>query len=159
MQPVYKVIEMVTGKPAEEVLGMGFFILAILSVFVEVTPIKFNPVTFLVKLPGRIMAWISKTISAPVLEELAKQEITMGEIRDVVDDNEIDRIRWEILDFANSCRQHKKHTMDEFVHIIELNSKYHTILDRRKLTNGRIDIEYSFIEKIYQQCLEENSFL
>lgn len=159
MQQIYEVIERITGKPAEEVLGVGFLFLMVISIFVEITPIKVNPITFLIELPGKIIGWLSKTINAPVLAELAKQEKTMGEIRDVVDDNEIDRIRWEILDFANSCRQHKKHTLDEFVHIIELNTKYHAILDRRKLKNGRIDLEYAYIEKIYQECLEENSFL
>lgn len=159
MQQIYEVIEAVTGKPAEDVLGIGFLVLMVVSVFVEVTPIKFNPVTFVIQLPAKIMAWLSKAINAPVLAELAKQEKTMSEIRDVVDDNEIDRIRWEILDFANSCRLHKKHTLDEFVHIIELNAKYHAILERRDLKNGRIDLEYSFIKKVYQQCQEENSFL
>lgn len=40
------------------------------------------------------------------------------EVSDRNDENEKDRIRWEILDFANSCRNGRKHSKEEYVHII-----------------------------------------
>lgn len=33
------------------------------------------------------------------------------------DENEMDRIRSEVLDFANSCRQKRRHTKEEYDHI------------------------------------------
>lgn len=145
-------IEVVKGMTAGEIARNVTLLLVALSAFIEITPIKFNPITVL-------FGWVGKKFNGAVLEKLSQQDEAMDKIRDVVDDNEIDRIRWEILDFSNSCRQGKKHTLDEFVHIIELNEKYHKILDRRKLTNGRIDLEYSYIVSIYEECQKKDSFL
>lgn len=145
-------IEFVKGMSAGEIAGNVTLLLVALSAFIEITPIKFNPISLL-------FGWIGKKFNGAVLDKLSAQDKAMVEIRDVVDDNEIDRIRWEILDFSNSCRQGKKHTLDEFVHIIELNEKYHKILERRDLTNGRIDLEYNYIVSIYEECQKKNSFL
>lgn len=145
-------IEVVKSMTAGEIAGKVTLLLVALSAFIEITPIKFNPISLL-------FGWIGKKFNGAVLEKLSQQDKAIDKIRDVVDDNEIDRIRWEILDFSNSCRQGKKHTLDEFVHIIELNEKYHQILDRRKLTNGRIDLEYRYIVSIYEECQKKDSFL
>jgi len=53
-----------------------------------------------------------------------------------MNENEKDRIRWEILDFANSCRNGRKHTKDEFQHIITLNDKYKNLLALTGDKNG-----------------------
>lgn len=137
---------------------VGLLLVAILSLF-EFTKIKVNPIS-------AIFRWIGSKINAPMIELIDTiaekqdaQEKKLDDLQDSQDDNEIDRIRWEILDFANSCRHGVKHTLDEFDHIIELNEKYHKILDRRKLTNGKIDLEYNFIVEIYKECQAKNSFL
>lgn len=136
----------------------GLLLVAIMSLF-EFTKIKVNPIS-------AIFRWIGNKINAPLIERIDAiadtqndQQKKLGELQDSMDDNEIDRIRWEILDFANSCRHGVKHTLDEFDHIIELNEKYHKILDRRKLTNGKIDLEYGYIVDIYKECQAKNSFL
>lgn len=130
---------------AGEIATNAALLLAGVSAFVEFTPIKFNPISSFAR-------WLGKKINGPLYEAVA-------EIRDSIDDNEIDRIRWEILDFANSCRNGRLHTKDEFIHIIALNAKYHDILKKRNLTNGLIDLEYSYIEELYRKCSEKNSFL
>lgn len=152
MEAIIQLIEHLQGMTAGEIAGNATLLLVGLSAFVEITPIKVNPVT-------AFLGWLGNKFNGPVMEKLAEQDKAMAEIRDTVDDNEIDRIRWEILAFSNSCRQGKKHTLDEFAHIIDLNKKYHDILDRRHLTNGRIDLEYSYIVKIYKECQEKDSFL
>lgn len=128
-----------------EVVTNAALLLAGISAFVEFTPIKWNPIT-------SFLRWLSKAVNGEIYD-------TLAEIRDTIDDNEIDRIRWEILDFANSCRNGRLHTKDEFTHIIALNTKYHDILKKRDLTNGLIDIEYSYIMDLYRKCSEKNSFL
>jgi len=137
-----------------------------MSVFVEITPIKINPVSSLLKFIGtNINAELKTEISdlkAEISDVKSQVELTNGTVHKVdtkVDDNEIDRIRWEILDFANSCRNKRKHTREEFLHIMALNAKYHSILDERGKKNGQIDIEYEYIEGLYKKCLENNSFL
>ena len=76
-----------------------------------------------------------------------------------IDENEMDRIRWEVLDFANACRNHVKHTKDEFQHIISLNTKYHKLLDKYKQENGVFDAEYEYILELYKELQHTNDFL
>ena len=67
--------------------------------------------------------------------------------------------RWEVLDFANSCRNGKKHTKDEYQHIITLNTKYKDLLKRTKDKNGVFEEEYKYIQKLYAERQEKNDFL
>ena len=83
----------------------------------------------------------------------------LNEMEKAIDENEIDRIRWEVLDFANSCRNKRRHTKDEFDHIISQNDKYHKLLDKYDMENGVFDAEYAYILRLYKKCQDENDFL
>ena len=129
------------------------FCLFILGLFVQFTPaIKFNPLT-------AICTWIGKALNREVLTRLEGLETRADEQRKSIDENEMDRIRWEVLDFANACRNHVKHTKDEFQHIIALNTKYHALLYKYEQENGVFDAEYDYILEIYHECQRDNSFL
>lgn len=86
-----------------------------------------------------------------------KKEIT--EIREQQWSDEKDRIRFEVLDFANSCRNGRRHTRDEFQHIIALNDKYHILLKKTNDKNGVFDEEYNYVVDLYHKCQVENDFL
>lgn len=121
-------------------------IAVILSLFIQWTPkIKWNPWTSLFK-------WIGKVVNGDMRKDLA-------ELAKAIDDNEKDRIRWEVLDFANSCRNDRKHTKDEFQHIIALHDKYGELLKKTKDTNGVFDAEYDYIMELYQERQRKNDFL
>ena len=135
-----------------EILGSVTLIIAFLGVFVEITPIKINPISSLLKYCG-------SKLNEDLRNDIKDMKSDIEKLDNKVDANEIDRIRWEILDFSNSCRNKRKHTRDEFLHIIELNQKYHKIIKEKGIENGQIDLEYDFIENIYKKCLENNTFL
>ena len=112
---------------------------------IQIIPIKINPWSALLK-------WIGKLVTGNAcgkIDNLIKQ----------VDENEKDRIRWEVLDFANSCRNGRKHTRDEFQHIVALHDKYKKLLEKTKDTNGVFDVEYKYIQDLYAERLEKNDFL
>lgn len=147
---------------------LSLFIL--IPIFIQISPIKVNPLKWIgkhlfedmnkenTKRQEEIKKEI-KDINNELKEELIKTTEKINELSKVVDENEIDRVRWEILDFSNSLQNNHKHTKDEFLHIIQLNDKYHKILEKRHLTNGVLDMEYMFIEQKYKECLINNSFL
>ena len=145
-------VDAINDMTLGQIAGNATLLFVILASLVEVTPIKINPIT-------SVLRWIGNKINGPLMDRLDDQDKKSDDLRDTIDDNEIDRIRWEILAFSNSCRQGQRHTLDEFDHIIELNEKYHNILKRRNLTNGKIDLEYNYIVKIYKYCQEKNNFL
>lgn len=129
------------------------FVAFVIGLFIQVTPaIKFNPFTALFGLIG-------KWVNAEVLQRIAGLEERADQQRKSIDENEMDRIRWEVLDFANACRNHVKHTKDEFQHIIALNKKYHDLLDKYDEKNGVFDEEYAYIIELYHECQRANSFL
>lgn len=100
----------------------------------------------------KFFKWIGKTANQELynkVDDVEKQTMKiqkhMGQLEDKVDENERDRIRQEILSFANSLRDGKEHTKDEFQHIQELYYKYHEKLRG----NGLITEEYEYIRSIY----------
>ena len=114
----------------------------VLAIFVQITPaIKWNPLTWL---GGLLLGSVRKDITG---------------LQSAVDENEKDRIRWEILDFATSCRNGIRHTKDQFQHIITLNDKYKHLLEKTGDTNGVFEAEYAYIKKLYAERQQKNDFL
>ena len=83
----------------------------------------------------------------------------IGDIEKNVDENEKDRIRWEILSFANSCRNGRKHTYDEFRHVVDLKDKYEKLLKKTDDKNGVFNLEYEYIQRIFEKRQQKNDFL
>ena len=127
-------------------LGNYWLVAAILGAgLVEITPIKINPLSWLLK-------WIGSKVNGEMIKRIDKLEAN-------VDTNEMDRIRWEVLDFANSCRNGRRHTQDEFEHIITLVKKYEALLEKLGKENGVFEMEYKYIVKLYEKCQQENDFI
>lgn len=98
---------------------------------------------------------LSKEV-AGVKDELTSkiQEVSISN-----DKNEMKRLRWEILDFANSCKYKRKHTRDEFKHIIEIHDDYEELIEKTGSKNGFLEAEYSYILDVYAERQEKNDFL
>lgn len=125
----------------------------LLGIFIQITPaIKWNPFT-------SQFNWIGKIIINPVEEKLDDMKKEITEIRAQQWADEKDRIRYEVLDFANSCRNGRRHTRDEFQHIISLNDKYEKLLEKTSDKNGVFEEEYAYIVNLYHKCQVENDFL
>ena len=114
----------------------GLAVIASLGL-VEFTPIKINPLS-------RLLKWVGDKVNGEMLKRIDTLELN-------VDTNEMDRIRWEVLDFANSCRNGRKHTQDEFEHIITLVKKYEVLLKKLGKENGVFELEYQYIKELYQK--------
>ena len=125
----------------------------IVTSIIEVTPIfKCNPITALFR-------WIGRKMTAEVMTEVKNLDKLVKEQGKDIQRNEMDRIRWEVLDFANSCRNGRKHTKNEFAHIIDLNKKYEALLEKTGEENGVFEADYAYVMEIYNHCLKENSFI
>ena len=144
----------------EWILDHWAFCVFCLTAVIQFTPaIKWNPITAMVK-------WLGRLIIQPAMDQLASLR---KEVEDIKEEQKVmraeqkadekDRIRHEVLEFANSCRNHRKHTQLEFQHIIDLNDKYEKLLRETNDTNGVYSKDYEFIVKIYRQCQADNIFL
>lgn len=127
-------------------------VLLIFSIFIQITPVKWNPISSFVK-------WFGKLLTHDLKENLEAVEDSVDEIKTDIDANEKDRIRWEILAFANSCRNGENHSHDEFKHIADLHDKYVKLLERTNDQNGVFTTEYDWIQTVYKKKLDQNNFL
>lgn len=120
---------------------------------IQITPIfKCNPITSL-------FGWIGRAITHDVSQQIAELKKAQDEQGNTIDQNEKDRIRYEVLEFANSCRNGQRHTSDEFKHMIVLNEKYERLLKKTKDENGVFKVEYEYICDLFKRCQIENDFL
>lgn len=120
--------------------------LAGLGIIIDLTPgIKLQPVRWLIKQLGNLLN-----------HDIKKQ---LDTLQDDLMAHKVDSWRHEILSFANSCMNRKRHTKEEFDHIIEVHDAYEAYIEKNHLENGRVKADYAYIQKIYMHCLETNSFL
>lgn len=134
-------------------------IVIFLSIFIEIVPIKVNPISAIFK-------WIGEITNKDVNEKLNNMSTKLEKVSDRINtiENRIDMIevnnmRTQILDFANSCMNGRKHTKEEFEHMIDLHTSYCDIIKEKGIVNGRMDLAYKYISELYVRCLNENSFL
>ena len=106
----------------------GVFLGILAMVGIEISPIKINPFTWLGKICGSLLG----------IENLSKQ---IKKVDEKVDENEKDRIRYEILLFSRSLRNKHQHSDNEYQHIEELYEKYHNKLH----ANSYITSEMEYI--------------
>lgn len=128
-------------------------VLAALSIYVEINPrIQLNPWSWLLKTIGNKM-------NADLLHKISDIEQQLKDQDDKIDNNEKDRIRYEILDFANSCRNRQLHTKEEFDHIIEQYDKYEIIMAKLEQPNGKVTQAMKYIYTLYTERQVNNDFI
>jgi len=133
------------GKNLWQILVFG-------SLFIQISPIKINPWSAIFK-------WIGKMIVGEACGKIDDLVKKINGLEAEVKENEKDRIRWEILDFANSCHNGRKHTRDEYRHIDKLNRKYIRLLEQTHDSNGEFEAEYQYIQELYAERIRKNDFL
>lgn len=97
-------------------------------------------------------------------EDLVSMHETQAEIKESLSDlkhmfidNEIDTIRWEILDFASrvSSSTVESYSKEQFDHVFEIHEKYSKILAAAGLSNGRVDVSMKFLNHKYAELMEQ----
>lgn len=83
----------------------------------------------------------------------AEQTKTIEHMDEKIDTNEIDRLRWEIISFANSLRYDdgQSATLEGYNHVFDAYGKYEKLLEALGRKNGKIDNEYAYIKIMYNE--------
>ena len=84
---------------------------------------------------------------------------SVQQLQEAQEKDKLEAYRSEILDFANSCKNGRRHTANEFLHIISLGSNYDHIIEDKHMENGVFEVEFEYIKRVYNKCLDENKFL
>lgn len=134
-------------------IGQLVATLGVLGIAIDFTPfIKIQPIRML-------LAWIGNQLNKDLKSEIAEIKTNQTKLSKSFESHKLESQRYEILDFANSCMNHIKHTKEEFDHIIEVHDDYDKYVTVNKISNGKVKLAYEYIEDIYHKCLVDNSFL
>ena len=135
-----------------EAVKTALSVLAACGIVIDLTPgIKFQPVRWVLKRLGNL-------INAGVNEQYKEIQKQLDELQKEVTEFKVDSWRTEILDFSDSCMNHRRHTKEQFDHVIEILDRYEKYIEENKLTNGQVDVAHEYILEIYKQCIRENDF-
>lgn len=145
--------------------------IAVLSVMVEFSKkIPFHPWSFLLSQLGKALNSDLRTkldelerrqdtINTAVNELKQDMEKRFNESATEADTKEAKRLRSRIIEFADSCRVHQKHTKTAFENITRDYDDYVAYCKKRNIPNHFIDAEFEYIKEVYAECQEENKFI
>lgn len=146
-------------------------ILLLLSVFFEVTPVKFSPLTLLVK-------WFAKIINKETIirltiieERQEAQAVAIEKLRDYTEERfdaqkragleqQAAEMRNEIINFSENLKLGRTYSDKQFEYILGVISEYHEHCEKHQIHNHYIDEAHEFIResarKQYQKHLKES---
>lgn len=132
-------------KLAEWLGGNWGWVIVVFSVFFEVAPIKVHPIS-------SVLGWFGRKITGDLRKDIA-------DLREDVDRQRMANIRSLVLDFSNSCLNGRKHTREEFDHVIAENHNYENLVRKYGVTNDVYTEAYGYILRVYRACLDGHKFL
>lgn len=136
--------------------GLAFIILASL---LQISKININPW-------DKIFGWIGDRLNSNLNTQLKEFKNEMKELKDRLNDHireseikDLQDIRRDILEFANSCMNGRKHTKEQFDFIIKECDDYESYIEKNKIKNGVVTSAIREIRRLNDKCIQENSFL
>lgn len=108
---------------------------------IEIVPVKLHP-----------WKWIGNLFFGGIRSELK-------ELKNEVTEMKVQNWRWNVLDFANSCKNNRRHTLDEWKHTISQLADYESYIEKHDITNGVFEEDAKYLRESYQEHCRNNDFL
>ena len=125
----------------KEIVANPFVLLFCSFTLVEVVPIKLYP-----------WKWIGNLIFDGIHEDVQS-------LRNEITEMKVQNWRWNVLDFANSCKNGRCHTLDEWQHCIDQLAEYENYIKRNDIVNGIFNEDARYLREEYRKHCELNDFL
>lgn len=122
----------------------GVIIVGVMSC-IELIPIKINP-----------WSWILSLLRNALYGDLRKE---IQDVKMELTETKVQNWRWNVLDFANSCRNNRRHSHDEWRHTISQLAEYEAYVERNEITNGVFEEDARYLREEYQKHCTNNDFL
>ena len=150
-------------------------IIIFLSLFLEISKIKINPISALIKFIFRPirkeindmkeeikndMDELKNDLTSQINSLRKDQEKEKEAIDELIYSNEmseISRIRWEIIEFASSIGNGQLHVRDEYRHIKDDYKKYEKLIDKYELDDGAVSEDMEKINEHYNENKDTTS--
>lgn len=153
MDAIIKLAESIQGMTASEIAGDALLLLVGLSAFIEITPIKINPVSAFLK-------WIGSKINGEVIVKVEKLEKDINRIENTEGERYAKSARTRVLRFGDEIIHGVRHSKEHFDDILLDIHEYDTYCDEHpEFENDRMQLTAQHIKETYRKCMEEHSFL
>lgn len=119
---------------------------------IEVVPIKINPWHALFK-------WIGKAINGDLQTQVTEIKREVKNLKKDCELKNADDMHWEILNFANTCRQGIHHSKDEWRHVMDQLAKYKDYTEAKGISNGVIEEDSRYLRELYHERNSSNDFI
>lgn len=148
-----KLIETISTVSVGQVLAGGAGMIALVSVFIEITPVKINPVS-------KFLAWLGRKINGEVISKVDKLEDQITTMQKVNDEQEAINCRYRILRFGDEVKHGTRHSQEHFEQILADIDAYEIFCkDHKDFKNNKTRVTTERILDVYRECVETDDFL
>lgn len=105
------------------------------------------------------MKAIKHAITGDLMEKMTEIDQKVNDANKEISNERVQRIRWNILDFTNSCRRGTIHTKEEWDHCIDELKWYEGYCESKSIQNGVIEQSAVWLRARYREHLENDTFL
>ena len=74
----------------------------------------------------------------------------INKLTNIVQKNQVETLRWTILDFANAIRNGRTYDIEAYNHILQIYDAYEQLLQKNGLENGRVNMAVKLIKDKYE---------
>ena len=135
-----------------KVLGQAFIYLIASGTLIEISPIKFNPITMVLK-------WMGDKMNSGLKTELDALKKAQDEQKKDFQDFKVAQYRYEIFQFESEIRDNNdRHTEEQYNHILEQCKKYETYCVDNDIPNGKAEMAIKHIRDVCYDHLKHDSF-
>lgn len=142
-------MEVFANLTVGQIFGGIAGIIAVLSIFIEITPVKINPVSSLLR-------WIGRQMNKELMDKVNTLETKVGALEksDVID------CRVRILTFADEIRRGVKHSKETFDQVLsDIDSYERYCSEHPDFMNHKTVAAKAKILDVYSECIDNNDFL
>lgn len=134
------------------VLGQALIYLIASGTLIEISPIKFNPITMILK-------WMGDKMNSGIKAEIDIVKKAQEEQRKDFQDYKVSQYRYEIFQFENEIRDNNDHhTEEQYNHILEQCKKYEAYCKDNNIPNGKAEMAIKHIRDVCYDHLKDDSF-
>lgn len=135
-----------------KVLGQALIYLIASGTLIEISPIKFNPITMVLK-------WMGDKMNSGIKAEIDIVKKAQEEQRKDFQDYKVSQYRYEIFQFENEIRDNNDHhTEEQYNHILEQCKKYEAYCTDNNIPNGKAEMAIKHIRDVCYDHLKDDSF-
>lgn len=136
-----------------QIFGSIVGIVAVISIFIEITPIKINPITHFLK-------WLGKKVNGEIIDRFDKLENKVSNMESVNNEHNAINCRVRILRFGDEVRRGMCHSKENFDQILSDIDEYERYCKTHpEFKNNKTVATKEKILKVYSERIDNNDFL